>query len=311
MSTPTPIALTRQDFLSESDPKWCAGCGCFAILRSLTNMFAKAAIPPHQQVIISGIGCSSRLPYYTRTYGFHTLHGRAPTVAMGAKLANPDLSVWVVAGDGDALAIGGNHTIHLLRRNSDIKMLLLNNQIYGLTKGQASPTSPQGMITKTSPYGAIDKPVRPINLALAAGATFVARVHDKDIKLMESVMFEGQAHRGAVFIEIMMNCVTFNDEAFEPMTNKKTRAETLLTLHHGQPLIFGAESNKGIIQRNGQLESAIIGENGITEEDILVFDANSKNPGLASQLALMDFPDTPFPVGIFRKVNESIYGELE
>lgn len=303
------IALTRQDFVSECDPKWCPGCGCFAILRSLTSMFASAEIPPHEQVIISGIGCSSRLPYYTHTYGFHTIHGRAPTVAMGTKLANPELSVWVISGDGDALAIGGNHTMHLLRRNSDVKMMLLNNQIYGLTKGQASPTSPQGLITKSSPYGAVDKPVKPITMALAAGATFVARVHDKDNKLMERVMLAAQNHRGVAFIEILLNCVTFHDGAYDHITAKNNRAEAMLNLVHGEPLLFGLEHNKGIIERNDQLQVAVIGENGVTEKDILVHDV--KNSGLAAQLALLEFPQDPYPIGIFRQVSEAVYGEVE
>ncbi len=306
-----PIALTRKDYLSENDPKWCPGCGCFAILRSMTSMFAEAGIPPHEQVIISGIGCSSRLPYYSSTYGFHSIHGRAPTVAMGAKLANPDLSVWIISGDGDALAIGGNHTLHLLRRNSDVKMMLLNNQIYGLTKGQASPTTPQGLVTKSSPYGAVDKPIRPILLALAAGATFVARVHDKDIKQMEQVMLEAQQHKGAVFIEILMNCVTFYDGAYEKVTGKLSRSEHMLELEHGKPLIYGEEKNKGFINTNGQLESVVIGENGITEDDILIHDVQSKNAGLAAQLSLLEFPDNPYPIGIFRKVNERVYGVLK
>ncbi len=303
------VALTRKDFLSESDPKWCPGCGCFSILKSLTSMFAQANIPSHKQVIISGIGCSSRLPYYTHTYGFHTIHGRAPTVAMGTKLANPELSVWVVSGDGDALAIGGNHTMHLLRRNSDVKMILFNNQIYGLTKGQASPTSPQGLITKSSPYGAIDKPIKPITMALAAGATFVARVHDKDNKLMESVMLAAQKHKGAAFIEILMNCITFNDGAYEKITAKSTRSESMLELNHGQPLIYGINRDKGIINKNGTLEVVIIGENGISENDILLHDIN--NAGLAAQLALLNFPNDPYPIGIFRQIAEPIYGEIE
>jgi len=305
-----PIALTRQDYLSSCDPKWCPGCGCFAILRSMTSMFAEAKIPPHEQVIISGIGCSSRLPYYSATYGFHTIHGRAPTVAMGAKLANPDLSVWVVTGDGDALAIGGNHTMHLLRRNSDVKMMLLNNQIYGLTKGQASPTTPQGLVTKSSPYGAVDKPIRPVLLALAAGATFVARVHDRDVKQMEQVMLAAQNHKGAVFIEVLMNCVTFYDGAYETVTDKSTRSEHMLELEHGKPLIYGKDGNKGYINKNGKLESVIIGEDGITEDDILVHDAHSKNAGLQAQLSLLEFPKNPYPIGIFRQVNERVYGDM-
>jgi len=304
-----PGELTRKDFLSDCDPKWCPGCGCFSILRSLTSMFVQANIPPHEQVIISGIGCSSRLPYYTNTYGFHTIHGRAPTVAMGAKLANDELSVWVVSGDGDALAIGGNHTMHLLRRNSDVKMMLLNNQIYGLTKGQASPTSPQGLITKSSPYGAVDKPIKPITMALAAGATFVARVHDKDNKLMESVMLAAQNHKGAAFIEILMNCVTFHDGAYEQITNKKSRAEAMLNLVDKEPLLFGLENDKGIIDKDGHLEIAVIGENGVSKEDILRHDV--KNAGLSAQLALLEFPDDPYPIGIFRQVDEPVYGEIK
>ncbi|MCP4411691.1 MAG: 2-oxoacid:ferredoxin oxidoreductase subunit beta, partial [Gammaproteobacteria bacterium] len=304
-----PIELSRQDYLSNCDPKWCPGCGCFAILRSMTSMFVQAGIPPHKQVIVSGIGCSSRLPYYSSTYGFHSIHGRAPTVAMGAKLANPDLSVWIISGDGDALAIGGNHTMHLLRRNSDVKMMLLNNQIYGLTKGQASPTTPQGLVTKSSPYGAVDKPIRPILLALASGATFVARVQDKDVKHMEEVMLAAQEHKGAVFIEILMNCVTFYDGAYDKVTNKKTRSEHMLQLEHGKPLIYGEERNKGFINTKGQLESVIIGKDGITEDDILLHDVKSRMGGLAAQLALLEFPDNPYPIGIFRQINAPVYGE--
>lgn len=303
-----PITVTRQDYLSNCDPKWCPGCGCFAILRSLTNTFVKAEIPPHEQVIISGIGCSSRLPYYTNTYGFHTIHGRAPTVAMGTKLANPDLSVWVVSGDGDALAIGGNHTMHLLRRNSDVKMMLLNNQIYGLTKGQASPTSPQGLVTKSSPYGAVDKPIKPVTMALAAGATFVARVHDKDGKQMEAVMLAAQQHKGVAFIEILMNCVTFHDGAYEQLTGKAQRADAMLELVDGEPLLFGQDRNRGIIEKDGHLELAVIGENGVVAEDILIHDVT--NAGLAAQLALLQFPDEPYPIGIFRQVSEPVYGEI-
>jgi 2-oxoglutarate/2-oxoacid ferredoxin oxidoreductase subunit beta len=300
--------LKRQDFLSDCDPKWCAGCGCFAILRSLTTSFVEANIPPHKQVIISGIGCSSRLPYYTNTYGFHTIHGRAPTVAMGTKLANPELSVWVVSGDGDALAIGGNHTMHLLRRNSDVKMLLLNNQIYGLTKGQASPTSPQGLITKSSPYGAVDRPIKPIPMALAAGASFVARVHDKDHQLMKTVMLAAQHHKGAAFIEVLMNCVTFHDGAYDQITQKSTRADTMLQLVDGQPLLFGMDNEKGIMDKDGRLVIVQLGENGVSESDILTHDA--KNSGLAAQLALLEFPTEPYPIGIFYQANEPVYGEV-
>ena len=312
MSTPAePIELTRQDYLSDNDPKWCPGCGCFAILRSMTSMFAEAKIPPHEQVIITGIGCSSRLPYYSATYGFHTIHGRAPTVAMGVKLANPDLSVWIVTGDGDALAIGGNHTTHLLRRNSDVKMMLLNNQIYGLTKGQASPTTPQGLVTKSSPYGAVDKPIRPILMSLAAGATFVARVHDKDVKQMEQVFLAAQKHKGAVFIEVLMNCVTFYDGAYDEVTNKRTKSEYMLQLEHGKPLIYGKEQNKGYINKDGKLKSVVIGENGVSESDILVHDIHSRNAGLQAQLALLEVPKNPYPIGIFRQVDSAVYGEVE
>ncbi len=300
--------LTRQDFLSNCDPRWCPGCGCFSILRSLTTSFANAGIPKERQVVVSGIGCSSRLPYYTSAYGFHTLHGRAPTVAMGIKLTNPELSVWIVSGDGDALAIGGNHTMHFMRRNSDLKMMLFNNQIYGLTKGQASPTSPPGLKTKSTPYGVTDNPVRPVSLALASGATFVARVHDKDNAMMEAVMDEAQQHKGAVFIEILMNCVTFHDGAFDHVTAKKERDSHSLQLKHGEPMIFGQEREKGIIDRQGQLQVVEIGQSGITERDLLVHDAYSEDTALAHRLALLEYPDFPFPFGIFRKVDAPVYG---
>ena len=247
--------LTAKDFATDQEVRWCPGCGDYAILASMQKTLPELDIPKEKHVFVSGIGCASRFPYYMNTYGFHTIHGRAPTVAMGAKLANPELSVWVVSGDGDALAIGGNHTMHLLRRNSDVKMMLLNNQIYGLTKGQASPTSPRGLVTKSSPYGAVDNPIKPITMALAAGATFVARVHDKDNKLMESVMLAAQKHKGAAFIEILMNCVTFHDGA--PVTVENVVAS--INYHRGEESTSAAKPLLDAITDIGTRETGLPG----------------------------------------------------
>jgi len=299
--------VTRQDFLSDGDPKWCPGCGCYSVLRSLSKVFLELGIPREKLCTISGIGCTSRLPYYTKTFGFHTLHGRAPTVATGLKLVNPDLSVWMISGDGDALAIGGNHTMHLLRRNPDINMLLLNNQIYGLTKGQASPTSPRGLVTKSTPFGAVDNPVRPVNLALASGATFVARVTDRDSALMERVFMAAEQHRGTAFVEVLLNCITFNDGAYEAVTGKATRDDNSLRLEHGQPMRFGKDGCKGLVFENGVLTAINIEEHPEREADVVVHRTHGEDAGVVHQLALMEFPQMPYPLGIFRQVEAPVY----
>jgi 2-oxoglutarate ferredoxin oxidoreductase subunit beta len=297
----------RQHFLSDATPRWCPGCGCFAVLKSLTATYAALGIPREQLLTISGIGCTSRLPYYTRTFGFHTVHGRAPTVALGAKLANPDLSVWLISGDGDALAIGGNHTMHLLRRNPDIKMLLLNNQIYGLTKGQASPTSPTGLATKSTPYGVVDRPINPVGLALAAGATFVARVPDTSNAMMESVFAAAHAHRGVAFVEVLLNCVTFHDGAYETITSKATRNEHSVQLEPGQPLRFGADGRKRLRLVQGQVQAFTLDPGADEPEDALR--ADPADPGLARLLAMMQPPELPCALGVFHQVQAPVFGE--
>lgn len=306
---PTGAALPdRSEFVSSAPPRWCPGCGCFAVLKSLTATYARLGLPRENLVTISGIGCTSRMPYYTRTYGFHTLHGRAPTVAIGAKLANPQLSVWVISGDGDALAIGGNHTLHLLRRNPDIKLLLLNNQIYGLTKGQASPTSPLGLVTRSTPYGVVDAPINPANLALAAGASFVARVADTNSAMMEEVFAAAHAHRGVAFVEVLLNCVTFHDGAYAMITGKDSRDEYALVLRPGQPLLYGKQQRKVLVADNGRILALPLVDGDAVPEQALRHDPQAGDAGLAQQLALMGPPDLPCALGIFRQVQAPVYG---
>lgn len=302
--------LTRQDFLSSIDPRWCPGCGCYGVLKGLTAVFAKLGIPKEKFAVISGIGCSSRFPYYTDTYGFHTLHGRAPAIATGIKLIQPDISAWIITGDGDALAIGGNHFMHFLRRNHDIKMILFNNQIYGLTKGQASPTTKPGFRTKSTPWGSIERQVRPLGLAIAAGATFAARANDRDITQMMEILEAAAKHKGAAMIEVLINCVIFNDGTFEYVTARETKPERTIALKHGEPILFGAKQEKGLICKDMKLEVVDLEKDKIDKSQIIVHDAQSSDPGLAYQLSLLQFPDDPFPFGIFRNVTEPTYEEL-
>jgi len=303
-----PVAAARAEFLSANTPRWCPGCGCFAVLKALTSTYAGLGIARERLVTISGIGCTSRLPYYTATYGFHTLHGRAPAVALGVKLANPELSVWVISGDGDALAIGANHTLHLLRRNPDINMLLLNNQIYGLTKGQASPTSPRGLVTRSTPYGVADAPINPVNLALAAGATFVARVADSNGAMMEAVFAAAHAHRGVAFVEVLLNCITFHDGAYAAITEKASRDECALLLRPGQPLLYGNPQRKVLVLDNGQLVAQPLTDDQAVPDAALRHDPQAADAGLAQQLALMQLPELPCALGIFRQVQAPVYG---
>ena len=298
---------TRKDFLSSSEPRWCAGCGTFSTLNALTRVFVNSGVAREKFAVISGIGCSSRLPYYSNTYGFHTIHGRAPTVAMGAKLANPDLNVWVITGDGDGLSIGGNHFIHLMRRNPNIKVVLFNNQIYGLTKGQTSPTSPLGTKSKSTPYGSLDRPMHPLTLALGAGATFVARAPDSDGEMLFNAINAAAAHNGAAIVEVLINCVIFNDSAFSNLTDKETRSDTTVRLEAGKPLIFGANKNKGILMKNERPQVVTIGEGGVKESDLLVHDPANPNNGYAFMLAEMGGKDVPVPFGILKQTNEFVY----
>ena len=308
--------LTFRDFETDQDVRWCPGCGDYAILKAVQKAMPEIGKEKEDIVFISGIGCSSRFPYYMNTYGFHTIHGRAPAVASGVKLANPKLSVWQVTGDGDALAIGGNHYIHVLRRNVDINILLFNNEIYGLTKGQFSPTSSTGIKTKSSPQGTIDRSFNPGKLAIGAEANFFARVIDIDPKRMGAVFIEAEKHRGTSLIEILQNCLIFNDKVFANVTGKDVKLDMQLWLEHGQPMIFGANKNKGLILDGFQLEIVTIGENGITEADILVHDAHCEDSTIHSMLIQLSAPEFPVAFGIIRQVvcdtfDASVWRQIE
>lgn len=301
-----PIKYSPKDFTSSQDPRWCPGCGDYSILAQVQRIMPDLGIPREKIVFVSGIGCSSRFPYYMETYGFHGIHGRATAIASGVKMANPDLSVWVATGDGDGLSIGGNHTIHLIRRNLNIKVLLFNNQIYGLTKGQYSPTSEYGKITKSTPYGSIDYPFHPVLVALGSSGTFVARTMDRDPKHLQYVLKRAAEHKGTAFIEIYQNCNVFNDGAFELLTEKETKDDHVLYLEHGKPLLFGKKRNRGI-RLNGSIPEAITIDDGkYTINDVVVF--NEKDLALAFILATMeDYPDLPRPVGIFHVKERAVY----
>jgi len=307
MISPMP-KLTRKDFQTDQEVRWCPGCGDYAILASIQKVMPELGIPREKIVFISGIGCSSRFPYYMNTYGFHTIHGRAPAIATGLKATRPDLHVWVVTGDGDALSIGGNHLIHVLRRNVDVKILLFNNRIYGLTKGQSSPTSETGKRAKSTPYGSIDQPFNPVQLALGAGASFVARSIDVDGPHLQGVLHRMAKHRGAALLEIYQNCNVFNDGAFASLTNKGTKAINQLRLEHGKPLIFD-EGRKGIRLAGLQPEVVDLGEGGASEAELLVWDEKAA-PALSFLLAGMG-GGFPTPVGIFRAEERGIHHELE
>jgi len=301
--------LTRKDFETSQDVRWCPGCGDYSVLKQVQLVLPKLGIPRENFAFISGIGCSSRLPYYMETYGMHGIHGRAPAIATGLKLSRPELSVWVVTGDGDALAIGGNHFIHTMRRNVDMNIILLNNRIYGLTKGQSSPTTQLGRTTKTSPVGSIDRPVEPISLALSMGATFAARAVDIDQQNLRTILERAAAHKGTSLVEIYQNCHIFNDGTFEAVSNKKLRDENRVMLEHGKPLVFGKDRDKGI-RLNGLEPEVVSLINGkYTEDDLLVHDEQSDQTVLGYFLSRMQYPDFPVPMGVFRAVKESCYGE--
>jgi 2-oxoglutarate ferredoxin oxidoreductase subunit beta len=301
--------LTRKDFQSDQEVRWCPGCGDYSVLTAVQLLMPELGVKPEQTVFISGIGCSSRFPYYMNTYGIHSIHGRAPAVATGIAVARPDLDVWVITGDGDGLSIGGNHLIHALRRNVNMTILLFNNQIYGLTKGQYSPTSEIGKVTKSTPFGSVDYPFNPISVALGAEATFVARTHDMDRKHMQEVFRRAHEHKGAAFVEIYQNCNVFNDGAFETITSRETRGEMLIELVHGQPVRFGKDHEKGVmINQYGEAEIVDIATVG--EDRLLVHDEYRTDPTLAFALSrLADQPTMPTPVGIFRAVERPGYGE--
>jgi 2-oxoglutarate ferredoxin oxidoreductase subunit beta len=307
---PPPGQLKKSDFVSDQEVRWCPGCGDYAILNNVQKVMPELGVPREKIVFVSGIGCSSRFPYYMNTYGFHSIHGRAPALATGIKCANPDLSVWVITGDGDALSIGGNHFMHAIRRNLDINYILFNNRIYGLTKGQYSPTSEFGKKTKSSPMGAVDYPINPLSLAIASESTFVARSIDIDVKHLGTVVEAAARHKGISFIEVYQNCNIFNDHAFDSFAERSVRTDRVLYLEHGKPMIYGKDRNKGIRMNGAHPEVVTIGENGITENDLLVHDIYLQDPSVAFMLARMEQPDFPQPVGIFRAVERPSYEEL-
>ena len=301
---------TAKDFASDQEVKWCPGCGDYSILKQVQSILPEIGIKRENMVFVSGIGCSSRFPYYMNTYGIHSIHGRAPAVATGIKLANPELNIWIITGDGDGLSIGGNHFIHLMRRNLDVNILLFNNEIYGLTKGQFSPTSQLGLKTKSSPFGVIDQPFNPLSLALGSGATFVSRTLDREPKSLREVLLEAQKHKGTSFVEIYQNCVIFNDGVFDEFTNKATKEEANLYLENGKPLKFGKDLSKGIILEN--FEPKIIDITEDTDESKLwIHDETSilKAQILARFNFDEEFSDFPRPFGVFYKKNRASYEE--
>jgi 2-oxoglutarate ferredoxin oxidoreductase subunit beta len=310
MSTVTSFpTLNPKDLASDQEVRWCPGCGDYSILAQMKKALAGLGIPRERFVFVSGIGCSSRFPYYMNTYGFHSIHGRAPTFATGLKVARPDLSVWVITGDGDGLSIGGNHLIHVIRRNVDLKIILFNNEIYGLTKGQYSPTSRQGTRTKSSPQGSIENPLRPLSIAIGAEATFVARTVDVDINHLTETLRRASAHKGTAFVEIYQNCKIFNDGVFEYATDKSIKADNTLYLEHGKPLVFGKDRNKGI-RLNGLDPEVVPLGHGITADDLLIHDEKAEEPSLAYLLSRMVYPRFPECVGVFRCVQRPTYDEL-
>lgn len=300
---------TIKDFKSENEVRWCPGCGDYAIMNAVQKTMAGLGIPREKFAVISGIGCSSRFPYYMSTYGFHTIHGRATAVASGVKCANPDLSVWVITGDGDSMAIGGNHFIHLIRRNIDLNLILFNNQIYGLTKGQYSPTSERGVRTKTSPFGTIEDPFNPGQLVIGAGGTFFARSIDGNVKMTQDVLAEAEKHKGTSIVEVLQNCVIFNNGVHNFITDPVLRADNQLLLEHGKPMLFGENMDKGLMFEKGKLKVVKIGENGVTHDDILVHDAADDNLTLHLALIQMKLPGFPVAFGVIRSVAAPVYDQ--
>lgn len=294
--TDMPTKFTQADFESDQEVRWCPGCGDYAILKCMQRTLPEIGADPSKTVFVSGIGCSSRFPYYMATYGFHTIHGRAPSIATGVKLANPDLDVWIITGDGDALSIGGNHTMHLLRRNLDVQVLLFNNEIYGLTKGQYSPTSRVGTRSPSTPFGSVDRPLAPCGYALGAGARFIARTIDTAQKHMPIMFKRAHAHKGASFVEIFQNCIVYNDAVYEPFTAKQNAADAQLLLEHGQPMLFGKERNKGIRLNRETLRLEVIEVDATNADQVLVHDETNKS--VAHMLIDMPFGVFPMALGV-------------
>ena len=307
-STTPSTDLKKSDFVSDQTVRWCPGCGDYAILAGIQKLMPELGIPRENLVFISGIGCSSRFPYYMNTYGMHTIHGRAPAFATGLKVARPELSVWIVTGDGDGLGIGGNQMLHMLRRNLDVNILLFNNRIYGLTKGQVSPTSERGLVTKSTPFGSLMTPLNPMTFALSAGASFIARALDVDAKSLQTTLKKAAEHPGTSFVEIYQNCPIFNDGTFSEISERSLREDRILRLQDGEPLIFGKENKKGI-RLNGLQAETIDITDSTNLSTLLVHNQKSEDPLMAHLLSGMDFPDFPVPMGIFRQVEHPQFEE--
>ncbi len=309
VATKSDNAYTADDFTSDEDIRWCPGCGDYSILAQMKKVLPDIGVAPEKTVFVSGIGCSSRFPYYLNTYGIHGIHGRAPAIATGLKAARPDLSVWVITGDGDGLSIGGNHLMHAIRRNLDINIVLFNNRIYGLTKGQYSPTSPAGHITSSTPAGSIDGPLNPLSVAIGSEATFVARSVDTHTKHLGMVLKRAAAHKGASFVEVYQNCNVYNDLAFGYAWDRKQRPDNMVELEHGKPLVFGSNRDKGI-RLNGFNPEVVTLGNGITEADLLAHDEHAEEPALAYILSRLRYPRFPEPIGVLRSVELPSYEVL-
>ncbi len=307
MNNDTQKQYQPKEFKSDQSVRWCPGCGDHAVLNVLHKAMAELGIPPHMTAVISGIGCSSRLPYYMKTYGFHTIHGRGGAVATGFKVANPEMTVWQISGDGDGLAIGGNHFIHEVRRNIDLNLILLNNKIYGLTKGQFSPTSDRGCVSKSSPYGTTEDPFIPAELVFGARGTFFARSIDVELQISQEIMVEAQKHRGCSVVEILQNCMIFNNGIHKYVSERETRPDRTIHLIHGQKMIFGEDNDKGIVQDGFGLKVVTIGQDGYTLDDVLTHDAHCQNNFLHQQLAMMDGHDLPLALGVIRDVEAPTY----
>ena len=297
------------DFKNSQSARWCPGCGDHAILSTLHKAMAELGVPPHMTAVISGIGCSSRLPYYMNTYGMHTIHGRAAAIATGVKTANPELTVWQISGDGDGLAIGGNHFIHAVRRNVDINILIFNNKIYGLTKGQYSPTSDRGTVSKSSPYGTVEDPFIPAELCFGARGNFFARSYDVNLETTRECMVAAARHKGAAVVEVLQNCVIFNNGIHSYFADKENRADHTIILRHGEKMLFGKDGNKGLVQDGFGLKAVTIGEDGYTIDDVLVHDAHCRQNFVQQQLAMMDGHDLPIAFGVIRDVDALVYDQ--
>lgn len=304
------VKYQAKDYKSDQNVRWCPGCGDYSIINCLHKAMAELNVPPKDMAVISGIGCSSRLPYYMSSYGFHTIHGRGAAIATGVKTARPDLSVWLITGDGDCLAIGGNHFIHAVRRNVDINIVLFNNRIYGLTKGQYSPTSERGFVSKSSPYGTVEDPFVPAELSFGARSNFFARTIDVDLKNTTAVLAESARHKGTSVVEVLVNCVIFNDGIHKSVTDKDYRADRTIVLRHGEKMIFGKLENKGIVLEGLKLKAVTIGEDGYTMDDILVHDAREKDNTLQMMLAMMTNENgLPIALGVIRDVDAPVYDQ--